>query len=268
MPRRRLRGLERLTVPLLDGLNQHKRVKSGVHAVIGRFSIGWITWCTRNLWQLHGIEKVAGIEARRGVILVSNHRSFFDMFIGGCVLSACTPHFRRFYFPVRKNYFYDSPLGPVVNIGISGGSMWPPVFRDERRDLNRIGLAQLADVLHTGSVVGIHPEGRRSKSDDPYTLRPARPGLGRLVRVVDRDTLVLPYFILGVGNDVKRLIRRNFRPAGERGEPVRLWFGEPIRAEELQRITDPQQITDTVMERIVALGAKDRAARQISDADA
>ena len=35
-------------------------------------------------------------------------------------------------FPVRAPFFYDRPLGIVLNLIASGGCMWPPVFRDQK----------------------------------------------------------------------------------------------------------------------------------------
>lgn len=262
LPREHLGRFERLSVSLLEWVNRSARRKSRIHRVIGHTDSRFIRFITRNLWELHGLENTR-IPAQRGMILVSNHRSFFDMYISCTVL-----HFRselagRLFFPVRSKFFYDRVLGTLLNMMISGGSMWPPVFRDPaRRYLNRLAFEQMAAVLGPGAVVGIHPEGKRGKGPDPYELLPCRPGLGRLVEVCHPDTVVLPYFILGLSNSFLTEVRRNFRRPGQRGEPVRIWYGEAITAGELQRLGDAQAITDAVMDQVRALAERDRAARE------
>lgn len=261
MPRDRLRGVERLAVPMLERLSRTRWLKSGVHGVIGTLDSWFIRFITGRLWEVHGLEHTR-IQAEHGVILVSNHRSFFDMYICCSMLHFRSRLARRLYFPVRSSFFYDRVLGLLLNLGISGGSMWPPVFRDEsRRDLNRIGLRQMAAVLGPGALVGIHPEGKRGKGPDPYELLPARAGLGRLVDECHPETVVLPFFTLGLGNSFTREVRRNFRKAGTRGDPVRIRFAGAIRAGDLQALGDPQAMTDAVMDVIRALGEQDRAAR-------
>lgn len=261
LPRAQLRGVERFSVPLLERLNRTRWLKTTVHAVVGTLDSLFVRFITGKLWEVHGIEH-ARIPAERGVILVSNHRSFFDMYICYSMLFFRTRLGRRLFFPVRSTFFYDRPLGLLLNLAISGGSMWPPVFRDEeRRPLNRIGLKQMAAVLGPGALIGIHPEGKRGKGPDPYTLLPARAGLGRLVAECHPETVVLPFFTLGLGNSFKTEVRRNFRRPGQRGEPVRIRFGPAIPAGELQALEDPQAMTDAVMDRIRSLGEEDRAAR-------
>lgn len=261
MPRDRLRGVERVSVSLLERINRSPRLKAGVHAVIGRLDSWFIRFITGRLWEVHGLEHTR-VEAPRGVIMVSNHRSFFDMYLTCSMLHFESGLTKRLFFPVRSGFFYDRLLGTLLNLAISGGSMWPPVFRDEaRRDLNRLGLEQLAAVLGPGALVGIHPEGRRGTGPDPYELLPVKAGLGRLIAVCHPDVMVLPYFTLGSGNRFVQEVRRNFRPPGRRGEPVRMRFGAPLRAGALQALGDPMAMTEAVMDVVRALGEEDRRAR-------
>ncbi len=262
MPRDQLRGVEKLSVPLIERISRTRWLKTGVHAVIGTLDSWFIRFITGKLWEVHGLEHTR-IAAEHGVILVSNHRSFFDMYICCSMLHFRSRLARRLFFPVRSGFFYDKLLGLLLNMGISGGSMWPPVFRDEeRRPLNRLGLRQMAAVLGPGALIGIHPEGKRGKGPDPYTLLPARAGLGRLVAECHPETVVLPYFTLGMGNSFTHEVRRNFKKAGTRGEPVRIRFAAAIRAGDLQELGDAQAMTDAVMDVIHALGQEDKAARE------
>ena len=60
------------------------------------------------------VDELVAFRPETGVMLVSNHRSFFDQY---AMLLACymgpVPWAKRLYFPVRSNFFYDQPLGDV-----------------------------------------------------------------------------------------------------------------------------------------------------------
>ena len=148
-----------------------------------------------------------------GVMLVSNHRSFFDQY---AMLLACymgpVPWSKRLYFPVRSNFFYDQPLGIAVNALVAGGAMYPPIYRQaERRALNDEALDKMVEILRTpGNVLGMHPEGTRGKGDDPYTFLPAQPGVGKLALI--GKPVVIPAFILGLGNNIGRGHRVELHP--------------------------------------------------------
>ena len=45
------------------------------------FGAGWIHISTYNLMRVHGLEHVEAVDHERPVILVANHRSFFDMYV-------------------------------------------------------------------------------------------------------------------------------------------------------------------------------------------
>ncbi len=169
---------------------------------------------------------------------------------------------RRQFFPVRSRFFYDHPLGLLVQFSISAGGMWPPVFREpRRRRLNKTGIEQMAHVLGPGTLIGIHPEGQRNKTDDPYRLLPAHNGVGKLITSCHPDTVVLPYFILGMGNSFVGEVVRNFRRPGQRGEPVRIEFRAPLRAGDLAARRRPKQIAQHLMSLIGELAERDRARR-------
>ena len=74
-----------------------------------------------------------------------------------------------------------------------------------------------------GNVVGLHPEGTRNRGADPYTLLPAQPGVGEVVYWA--KPIVLPAFILGLGNDLAAQVRSNFDGTGL---PITLVFGAPV----------------------------------------
>lgn len=264
MKRSTLRGFEQLSVPLGELINQHPALKNRVQATIGRFSAIWMRQATQNLWKVDNTCFLDELDAPNGVIIAANHRSFFDLYVCSTYLINFYPHLiERLFFPVRSAFFYTHPLGVVVNLSLSGGSMWPPVFRDERRkELNPIGLSQLAEVMTRGALLGMHPEGKRGTGDDPYELLPAKPGLGLLMQECHPDTVILPYFTTGMSNDVVELVRRNFRKPGNRGEWVSLRFGAPFPVSRALEDRDPLEATEYVMDHIRALGEEDRKMRE------
>ena len=261
MDRSQLRGFERIAVPLMEIINASRWLKRCLHAVIGGFNALWIEWSTGVDWKIDGLQQVLSLQAPKGMILVSNHRSFFDMYIGSTIINRRTRLMRRVCYPIRSNFFYTNPAGFFVNLLMSGASMWPPVFRDQRkRALNPTGMALMGRFLsQEGGVLGIHPEGQRSTGEDPYQLLPARPGLGRLVEVCDPEVVVLPFFIVGMSNDFVAEVSRRFRRPDERRPPIRVRFGEPIQCGALHDDRDAMGISAAVMEVIAELGAEDRA---------
>jgi 1-acyl-sn-glycerol-3-phosphate acyltransferase len=109
-------------------------------------------------------------------------------------------------------------------------------------------------------MVGLHPEGRRNLTEDPYTLLPAQPGLGEIVHRA--RPLVLPVFILGLSNDLLAQARGNFNRSGP---PITITFGDPVNLDAyLDATPGPRQslrIAQAIRSDIEALGAVDRQVR-------
>jgi 1-acyl-sn-glycerol-3-phosphate acyltransferase len=260
LDRAALRGFERVAVPFLDVCNLDPRAKSVLNVVPRQVSARWVAWATSRRWRLDGLEPVRALRPPRGVLLVSNHRTFWDMFVACAVLYRHCTFMGRLVFPVRANFFYSNPLGVLINLAIAGGGMWPPVFRDERKSaLNPTGLAQMVEVLaRPGTVLGIHPEGTRNKGPDPYAFLPVKPGVGQLIRSAHPDTVVLPFFIGGLQTELLPQIVDNFR-ARRRFPDVRVRFGEPRRTGDFDREQAPLALAETVLSAIAALGEADRS---------
>lgn len=184
----------------------------------------WITIVTKNLLRVHGLERLPELDPEKSYICASNHRSFFDLYVVTAYLvRRGMPH--RLVFPVRSEFFYDSPFGLFVNGVMSFFAMYPPIFRERSRAaLNLAGLDELAWMLKRGGAfLGMHPEGTRNKGDDPYTLLPAQPGVGRLIH--HSRAAVLPVFVNGLLNDLPKQVTSNFDGTGV---PVHIVFGEPV----------------------------------------
>src|SRR5690606_25661868 len=92
----------------------------------------WIEVSTRNIRHVHGEDRLPRFDPKKSYLVVSNHRSFFDLYvITGYLVNRDMPH--RLVFPVRSRFFYDKPLGLFVNGVMSFFAMYPPVFRERQR---------------------------------------------------------------------------------------------------------------------------------------
>ena len=221
----------------------------------------WILAATDRLRHVHGLERLPPFDPTSSVILVSNHRSFFDLYVATAVLVARGLPL-RILFPVRSTFFYDHPLGPVVNGLMSFFAMYPPIFRDRKRAaLNLASLDETAGLLRRGGFfVGMHPEGTRNKGGDPYTLLPPQSGVGRLIRAA--GVPVVPVFVNGLGNDLPRQVAGGITG---RGTPIHVVFGSPIDFGPLLSGPDSpathKRIAETCIDAIRSLGGEERAER-------
>lgn len=227
--------------------------------------LGYITAGSGQMVKVRGLERLAGLTPDDGILLVSNHRSFFDLYELTVALYRHTPLQQPVVCPVRSTFFYESPLGVLVNLAASGGRMYPPFFRaPSKQRFNHWALARAAELLREGRVlVGFHPEGTRNRNPDPYTPLPAHPGVGKLV--MESWPIVVPAFIHGMTQDFFGDIRANF--TGQRYAVA--VFGEPIDLTRFRgmsnRLATHKRIADHLLERIYALGAEERAERAAED---
>jgi 1-acyl-sn-glycerol-3-phosphate acyltransferase len=221
----------------------------------------WIEQCTKNIRHVHGLERLPKFDPKKSYLVVSNHRSFFDLYvITGYLVNRNMPH--RLVFPVRSKFFYDKPLGLFVNGVMSFFAMYPPVFRERNRAaLNLASLDETVRLLKRGGTfVGLHPEGTRNQGDDPYALLPAQGGVGRVIHAAGVD--VLPVFINGLGNDLPKQLAGNFT---RKGTPIIVNFGAPIDFQGmLEQPPSPRlhrRISEHALEQVRLLGEEERALR-------
>jgi 1-acyl-sn-glycerol-3-phosphate acyltransferase len=222
----------------------------------------WIQISTYNLMQVSGLENFQKTDAARPILLVSNHRSFFDMYVVSTALFRRTDRRFQLFFPVRAKFFYDTLSGWLVNLVMGWFSMYPPFFREagemKKREFDKFSLRRLIQICSETkpNIIGFHPEGKRNLNDNPYEFLPAQPGIGKVI--LHARPQVIPVFIAGLGNDLAKQVLGNWRG----GEKVRIRFGEPLELSDFYEKRDSlrthQEIADFLMQKIGELAEQDK----------
>lgn len=228
------------------------------------YSLVRVTLGSRCLFE--GLDDIIRMTPDRGVVFATNHRSFFDQFavLLGFYQSG-TPWVRQIRFPVRANFFYENPLGLIVNNAIAGGVMYPPIFRQaERAALNKDAVERIVKMLQEpGTVIGIHPEGTRGKGPDPYEMLPAQPGIGQIA--LQGKPIIVPVFMQGLSNDFLRDVRANYSPMVRRERPIIAVFGPPVDYSHLSsqkpRPALYKKCADLIREKMLELAPREKALR-------
>lgn len=259
-----LTSFERLAFRLVRRMNQGnwKRFWTWCQSTLGA---GWIHLSTYNIMNVYGLENIEAASREKPILLVANHRSFFDMYAVSTVLFRNTSWRKQLFFPVRGRFFYQSPLGLFVNLVMGWWSMYPPFFATgdhpiaEKRPFDRFSFRVLGELARSGrgNVIGFHPEGTRNKSADPYSFLRAQPGVGKLI--MEARPQVIPVFITGLCNSLPRQVARNWN----REEEIRIYFGEQMDLSEYlqrpDRLRTHKEIADAVMARIALLAEQDKS---------
>jgi 1-acyl-sn-glycerol-3-phosphate acyltransferase len=257
-----LSPLEKRQISFVRSTFEPGRLDRAVRVLQRYVGANWIEGSIKNLRHVHGLDRLPAWDPTTSYIVVSNHRSFFDLYVVTAYLvKRGMPH--RLVFPVRSSFFYDKRLGFIVNGVMSFFAMYPPVFRERQRAA--LNLASLDEVVRLarqgGAFIGLHPEGTRNKTLDPYTLLPAQGGVGRIIQA--SRVPVLPVFINGLGNNLPRQVASNFR---RRGQPVIVNFGAPMDfGDMLDAPPSPRlhrRISERTLEVISALGQEEKEIRE------
>lgn len=202
------------------------RLQSVVRACIGPLF--------RGLFDLE-LEGLENVPTNGPAIIAANHTSVLDSFVVPAVLS------RRVTYVGKAEYLDDwktrhlFPALGMIPIDRTGG------------DSAQRALDVAAQVLVDGELFAIYPEGTRSRTGDLYK---GRTGVARLASRVDAP--VIPVGLVGM---------REVQPPDARFprlfQPVRVRFGEPIRASDYGTgDEDPlrhRAMTDDLMYRIAGL---------------
>lgn len=261
-----LSRVERIALKFGEFANEDPRGKWLQNRFLRGISYVWVRAGISKRMIVEGLDDLMALQPRSGVMIVANHRSFFDSY---AMLLACymgpVPWARSLQFPVRSNFFYDKLLGIAINAGIAGGAMYPPIFRDkERRALNDEALDRMVEILQRpGSVLGMHPEGTRGKGPDPYELLPAQPGAGKVALLA--QPMVIPAFINGLGNNIVEDIRVTRTRGARREHAIVAVFGRPLDYSmflgEKPRPTLYKKCADLMMARVKELSLRERELR-------
>lgn len=194
----------------------------------------FVLWCTAgNRMTVHGAEHVADLDKSSRVLMVANHRSFFDFYVVAFANVRHTRMAQRAFFPVRADFFYEGLIGTTLNWWMTILAMFPPIVRDpKRRAWNRYALQRIeAELTIPGTWVGIHPEGRRNKNGGPYSFLKPHAGTGRIALSVG-DIRVVPLYVVGISNNLARETVFNWRrPKDHR---IDVFFGPPVDLTDLR----------------------------------
>ena len=233
------------------------------------FGAGWIHLSTYNLMRVYGLENIEAVDHGRPILLVANHRSFFDLYTVSTVLFRQTKWRKQLFFPVRGRFYYQSLAGMSVNLVMGWWSMYPPFFASgkrpihEKREFDKYSMRRLVQLCRegAGNVIGFHPEGTRNKSNDPYSYLRPQPGVGKLIK--DSNPQVVPVFIVGLGNSLPKQVLGNWLG----GEKIRIHFGQQLDLSEFIAKKDHmrtyKEIAEFVMKKIVDLAENDRSTAEI-----
>jgi 1-acyl-sn-glycerol-3-phosphate acyltransferase len=177
------------------------------------------------------------------VILAGNHLSFIDP----VALAALVR--RRVRFLAASNYFTKRGPGRLVSWFLAGTGM-TPIDRaggSASEASLRLGVA----ILERGEVLGIYPEGSRSRDG---RLHRGRTGVARLALLSGAP--VVPVAMIGT-DQVMPVSSRSLLP---RIRPITMRIGEPLRIERTADLTDGAALrafTDRLMVELQRLGGQE-----------
>lgn len=158
-----------------------------------------------------------------GMLLVSNHASFLDVF----ALGGTSP--RPLNYVARSTLFLPV-LGSMIR-SVGG-------FPIKREGMGAEGLKETLRRLKNGGAVILFPEGTRSLDGSIGPLKPGIAGLAARVKV--------PVVPAGIAGTFESWPRGRIVP---RPHPVRVHYGEPIPRQELDQ--DPDRVTNSIREHIL-----------------
>ncbi len=261
-----LSRVERGAVSLIRTANENQAFKGLQRRYLDRVSRAWMRRVIHRRTYVDGLDSLRDLAPPAGVLLAANHRSFFDQYAVMVTLDEWGVSWtKRLFFPVRSTFFYESPLGVLVNLAMGGGVMYPPIFRDRNKaQLNEDSLDRVTEALaRPGTVVGMHPEGTRGKGPDPYELLPAQPGVGRVI--LRSGATVLPIFINGLTNEIRAEMQHNYARRARETYPIVICFGKPVDYSEFTkakpRLTLYKRCADRVRKAIIDLSVRERELR-------
>lgn len=158
-----------------------------------------------------------------GVILVSNHLSYLDVFILGIGV-------RRPLNYVARSTLFLPGLGTLIR-SVGG-------FPIQREGMGASGMKETLKRLRAGGVVTLFPEGTRSRDGE---LGEMKAGIALLV-----SRAAVPVVPVGLAGTFRAWPRGRLLP---RPHPIRVHYGPPILPTDLEGL-DPRAVTALIRERM------------------
>jgi len=187
------------------------------------------------LAKVDSLEGQENIPASGGAILMINHIAFIDPIV-------LLPYLKRNIVPLAKIEVYDYPV-----VGIFP-RIWG-VIPVRREEVDRRAIQQSLEVLNSGEIILVAPEGTRGPQ-----LKEGKEGIAYLAS--RSGVPIVPVAIEGTeGFPALRFSKR------WRGPGARFRFGQPIRyRQELRRASREQlrQMTDEAMYELARLLPSER----------
>lgn len=162
---------------------------------------GFIKMVCTFILIIFGSRKVEGrkfIPTQGSLIVVCNHRSYWDPVLVGCAMK------RQVHFMAKAEIFAYPILKNILNM--------VHAFPIKRGQSDRTALRTAINLLKEDRVIGIFPEGTRSKTEE---LLPFKPGVSMMA--YKAGCPVLPMAVI---NSKKVLLGWWY--------PVKVVIGEPI----------------------------------------
>lgn len=150
------------------------------------------------------VEGMENFPDKGAVIVYSNHKSWWDPVIVGCILK------RPIFFMAKKELFEIPVFGFILKR--------LNAFPVNRGTPDRKAIKKALEILNEKKVMGIFPEGTRSKNG---VLKEPEPGIALLATKV-KDVLLVPVAIKGEYKFLNPILVRI-------GKPIKLSLDEKER---------------------------------------
>lgn len=127
-------------------------------------------------WEIHGRENMP---AEGGIVIVANHNSLWDPVIVGCAFD------RNVRYMAKEELYQVNPMFTWLLRKLL-------TFPVKRGQADRAALKHALEILKGGGIIGLFPEGSRSKSGD---IQEARNGAAMLA--IKSGAAILPVGVKG-----------------------------------------------------------------------